>query len=439
MNLRPVQYRHLPQGLQIAIARAQMEVAEKRLALLLAQGPSAQTAAQSDSTPTEGNGGVELGEAEDNMEAGEPEEATTREDKGTWDAMVVPQSTRAPDIAGEDSNAMPPVTAIDDEMMPALDNGPTEVPDNHPGGTDTDENDEDARSAAADDNDEVEGLVRDDDDEIDAVTVKTESEKAETTAAPTNEEDDDAMPIGPFIGRILRWAGVVWSDAETRPGVDFEAAADLATEMMGFEIASARDEQAPRRAPLDIKSAKQWASKQRMVSKIYPTVAEPNYTQLVAQTWRNIREQPYKDVTKMKGRYGLIGVIRAIYQANAIDPKKREDFRVVMLDAADALRAMRATIGAARDAQPGPAAAPMVSSSLLEVLTQRNAEQTAQATEAIDRMSKGDIIEIESEDEEPARGYKNGSSGGGKVRQFSAKRKPTSTPGPPPQSKKKRS
>ncbi|VDC02176.1 unnamed protein product [Peniophora sp. CBMAI 1063] len=97
--------------------------------------------------------------------------------------------------------------------------------------------------------------------------------------------------------------------------------------------------------------------KQRMAPKIYETVPEPNYTQLVAQTWRHIREQPYEDVMLMHGRYGLIGVVRAIYQASAVDPKKREDFRVVMLDAADALRAMRETIGSARDAQWVPAAA----------------------------------------------------------------------------------
>ncbi|VDB96554.1 unnamed protein product [Peniophora sp. CBMAI 1063] len=412
---------HLYQNLQIEIARAKMELAQKRLALLLAQ--------------------VELGNVKDDVRCSEPGEATAHEGGDAADVTDVPQCRQGPDVA-EDANATPPVATIDDESTYALDIEPTKVPGDGPGGADTDENDDDTYSPAAlDENNEVESLVRDDDEdpEMSPITIKAESEKAEMSAAPTTEDEEDAMPIGPFIDRVLRWAGAVWSDAETRPGVDFEAAADLATEMIGFEVVSVRDNQVALRAPLDIKSAKQWASKQRMPSKIYSTVAEPNYTQLVAQTWRRIRQQPYVDVMKMTGRYGLIGVVRAIYQANAVDPKKCEDFRALMLDAADALRAMRATIGAVRDAQPGPASGltTTASSSLLEVLTQRDPKQTAQATEVIDRMCNGDVIEIESEDEEPARSSKKGGSRG-KVVNVPTKRKPASTPGPSPKPKRRR-
>ena len=41
--------------------------------------------------------------------------------------------------------------------------------------------------------------------------------------------------------------------------------------------------QAASRAPLDIKSAKQWTSKQRMAAKIYASVPEHGYTQRIAQ------------------------------------------------------------------------------------------------------------------------------------------------------------
>ncbi|VDC01280.1 unnamed protein product [Peniophora sp. CBMAI 1063] len=424
--------------LQLAIARAEMELAEKRLALLMAQGSPALNASQINGASALGDLEVEPGRVEDNAPGGEPGEASVHESHDTADVTEVLQSTRDSSVA-EDANSLPPVTTAHHELAQVLDDAA--------GGAHTDDNDDDAHSAAVpDENDEVEDLVRDSDADADAdmspVTVKIEADKAETSSAPTNGDDEDVLPIGPFIDRVLRWAGLVWSDAETRSGVDFDAAADLATEMMGFEIVSVRGAQVACRAPLDIRSAKQWASKQRMASKIYATVPEPNYTQLVAQAWRHIREQPFEDVKKMSGRYGLIGVVRAIYQANAVDSDKHEDFRVVMLDAADALRAMRATIGLARDAQPGPVAAPTAtaSSTLLQVLTQRNAEQAAQATEVLDRMSNGDIIEIESDDEEPVHGSRKGGSGsgGGKARNVPAKRKPTSAPGPPSKPKKHR-
>ncbi|VDB96151.1 unnamed protein product [Peniophora sp. CBMAI 1063] len=416
-----------------------MELAEKRLALLMAQGSPAQAASQVNGASALGDVEVESGSVEDNIQGGEPGEATMQENQDTEHVTEVPQSMRDPSVVEEDANSLPPVTTIHHEAMQLLDNAAD--------GGETDENDDDARSAAApDENDEVEGMVRDDDADADAditpVTVKVEADKVDSSSAPTNGEDEDSMPIGPFVERVLRWAGIVWSDAEVRPGVDFNAAVDLATEMMEFEIVSVRGVQVARRAPLDIRSAKQWASKQRMAPKIYATVPEPNYTQLVAQTWRHIREQPYEDVIKMHGRYGLIGVVRAIYQANAVDPKKSEDFRVVMLDAADALRVMRTTIASARDAQPASPAAPTAtaSSTLLQVLTERNAEQAAQVTEVLDRLSNGDIIEIESDDEEPAHAFKKSGSGsgGGKARQVPAKRKSTSTPGPSPKPKKHR-
>ncbi|VDC01412.1 unnamed protein product [Peniophora sp. CBMAI 1063] len=420
--------------LQLAIARAEMELAEKRLALLLAQGSPAENGPQVNGASASGYVEVELGNIEENVQGREPDDSTAYESQDTAHASEVPQSTRDPSVANEDANSPPPGT---------IPNGPTQALDNAAGCVNTDENYDDASSAAApDETDEVEDLVRDADTDMSSVTVKIETDTTDTSSAPTNGYDEDIMPIGRFIDRVLRWAGVVWSDAEARAGVDFEAAAALATEMMGFEIVSVCGDQVALRAPLDIRSAKQWASRQRMVSKIYAKVAEPNYTQLVAQTWRHIRELPYEDVKKMNGRYGLIGVVRAIYQANAIDPNKCEDFRVVMRDAADALRAMRTAIKSARDAQLAPTAAPTAaaSSTLLQVLTQRDAEQAAQATEALDRMSNGDVIEIESDDEEPVHGSKKGGSGSGvgKARKVLAKRKSTSTPGPSPKPKRHR-
>ncbi|VDC00219.1 unnamed protein product [Peniophora sp. CBMAI 1063] len=429
----------MDKDLQLAIARAEMELAEKRLALLMAQGSPMLNASQINGVSVLGDVEVELSRDEDNAPGGEPGEATVHESHDTADVAEVSQSTRDSSVADDDAQSLPPVAVIHHEQRQVLDNAA--------GGAETDEKGDDARSAAApDENDEVESMVRHDDNDPDAdmspVTVKIETDKADTSSAPTNEDDEETMPVGPFIERVLRWAGAVWSDAEARSGVDFEAAADMVTEMMGFEIVSIRGDQVALRAPLEIKSAKQWASRQRMSSKIYATVAEPHYTQLVAQTWRHIREQPYEDVKKMNGRDGLIGVIRAIYQANAIDPKKREDFRVVMLDAADALRAMSAAIVSARDAQSAPTAAPTAtaSSTLLQVLTQRNEKQAGQATEALDRMSNGDVIEIESDDEEPVHGSKKGGSGGGggKARQVPTKRKSTSAAGPSPKPKKHR-
>ncbi|VDB96469.1 unnamed protein product [Peniophora sp. CBMAI 1063] len=409
-----------------------MEVAQKRLALLLAQGSPAQTAPERTGMPPNGDVGVELGNAEHNAQGGESGEATSR-DGADPAATELSPNTPGPAVAEEDANVLPHAVTVDDE--------PTQAPGDTLDGADADENDEDAHSAAApDDNDEVEGLVRDDgeDAETSPVTVRTETDEAKTSAAPTDGDDEDITLIGPYIDRVLRWAGAVWSDAEVRPGVDFGAAADLATEMLNFEIVSCAN-QASRRAPLNIKSAKQWASKQRMASKVYATVPEPNYVQLVVETWHHIREQPYKDVMKMHGKYGLIGVVRAVYQANAVYPEKSKDFSILMLEAADALRAMRAIIGAARDAQPGQATAPPIaaSTSLLDVLTLRNSERTAQATQVIKRLSNADVIEIESEDEEPARGSKGG-SGVGKSRKAAAKRKSTSTPGASPKPKRQR-
>ncbi|VDC05202.1 unnamed protein product [Peniophora sp. CBMAI 1063] len=407
-------------NLQIEIARAEMEVAQKRLALLLAQSAPAQTAPERTVMPPNGDVGDVPVKAERRVQGGKPGEAAPREG--------------GKDTADKEPNAMPPVTTIDAESM--------QTPDDDRGGAGVDDNGEDAHSAAApDDNDEVESLVREDDEDAETspVTAKTEADKANASAAPTDGDDEDSALIGPYIDRVLRWAGAVWSDAEVRPGVDFGAAADLATEMVNFEVVSCAI-QASRPAPLDIKSAKQWVSKQRMASKVYATVPEPNYAQLVVETWRRIREQPYNDVMKMHGKFGLIGVVRAVYQANAVDPEMCEDFSVLMLEVADALRAMRASIGAARDAQPGQATAPPIaaSASLLDVLTLRNSERTAQATEIIDRFSKADVIDIESEDEEPARGSKGGSGAGGKSRKAAAKRKSTSTPGPSTKPKRQR-
>ncbi|VDC01604.1 unnamed protein product [Peniophora sp. CBMAI 1063] len=434
----------MDKDLQLAIAQAEMEVAEKRLALLLAQGGlPAQSVAQVNGAPASGDAEWlipqgELGNIEDGMQGSEPGEAITRESQDDAHATEVPQSTRNPSIAEEDANPLPPVTIIQDE--------PTHVLNDATGGAETDESADDARSAAAlDENDEVESLVRDDDTDVDAdvtsVTVKTETDKAETSAAPTNNDMEDGMSVGAFMDRVFRWGGLVWSDSSTRKGVNAEAATQMATELVGFEVVTF--DQVGQRAPLDIKSARQWASKSRLAAKVYTSVPEANYTMLVAQAWRGIRQLPYQEALKMNGRYGLIGVIRAIYQANTIDPDACEDFRAMMLDAAEALRAMRATVMAARDAQLMTAPAPITSTSstLLDVLIQRDADQAVRATEAIKRLVSGDIIEIDDEEEERASVPRKGGSGGegGKPTRVPAKRKPTSTPVPSPRQKKNRS
>ncbi|VDC00579.1 unnamed protein product [Peniophora sp. CBMAI 1063] len=394
---------------EVAIARAQMEAAEKRLAHLSArQGSSVSNAPTGVGKPTTATSEIGLGSA------------------GYEDALTLEGLGAA--IAEKRGNAQPPVITPDDDSIQA--------PDGSQCSADTGLNDDFAPgSTASDEYDELADVVGDD------------HEPAETITALRNDGVEERMPVGVFIDRVFRWGGLVWSDSQTRQGVDVEAARQMATEMVGFEVIT--DDQvrslhlppAPltglkvgQRAPLEIKSACQWVSESRLATKVYTSVAESNYSALVAQAWCAIRQLPYNEVLKMNGRYGLIGIIRAIYQANAIDPEAREDFRMMMLDAAEALRAMRETIWAARSAELVPASAPITAppGTLLDVLMQRDTYQTVRTSEAIKRFVSGDVIEIDDDDDDELHDQKKRGKGkdGEMKPAIPAKRKSTGTTKP---------
>lgn len=116
----------------------------------------------------------------------------------------------------------------------------------------------------------------------------------------------------------------------------------------------------------------------------------------------------------MNGRFGLIGVFRAIYQANVVDPEAWTDFRALMIDATEALRAMRETTvaqqaaaAAATLSNPTPAVAD--TRTLLDVLMERNPDFTPIVNDILDDMAAPDpeVIVI---DDEPAESSSSSSS-----------------------------
>lgn len=44
------------------------------------------------------------------------------------------------------------------------------------------------------------------------------------------------MSAAVFIDKAMRFSGLMWSDSDTRVGVDSATASELATGMIGFEI-----------------------------------------------------------------------------------------------------------------------------------------------------------------------------------------------------------
>ncbi|VDB94400.1 unnamed protein product [Peniophora sp. CBMAI 1063] len=247
------------------------------------------------------------------------------------------------------------------------------------------------------------------------------------------EQDGGPMSLPDFMGRAFRFTGLMWQDSYRREGVDAVAASMLATEMINFELLNVN--QVGRPAPLDIRSARQWASRSRMANKIYRQVPEKNFTALVADMWQNIRQMPLQDVLRLNGRFGLIGVVRAIYQANAVDPEAGSDFRVLMVEVTEALRSMRGIIES-RNAQTASVLSP--TRTLLDALRERNAAFTEVASEVLERMT-GANSSISGE-RTPAASLpeEDGNSGTYRCEETSTKRKATSIMGPMPPSKKAR-
>lgn len=140
-----------------------------------------------------------------------------------------------------------------------------------------------------------------------------------------------------------------------------------------------------------------------MASKFHDSVSDHNFTALVARMWRNIRTLPFQSVRRMNGRYGLIGVIRAIYQANRLDHESIDDFRALMHDASNLLDALRA---AGRPVDPDEETAsppPVDNATVLEVLTALDPVSAQEATDAIERLATEhvDAIEVSDDDETP--------------------------------------
>lgn len=120
-----------------------------------------------------------------------------------------------------------------------------------------------------------------------------------------------------------------------------------------------------------------------------------NFASLVGRAWRDLRSLPFDDVCRMNGRFGLVGLLRAIYQANVLSPNAEGDFSLVMQDAARVLRAMR---DASLDNRtPGTVVA--APGTVLEVLLELDLEATEVATAAINRIAgdEPEVIDIEDE------------------------------------------
>lgn len=197
--------------------------------------------------------------------------------------------------------------------------------------------------------------------------------------------------------------------------------------LWAFAIVILMSSQHGLRAPVGVPSAKRWASKSRVAAKIYKDVPEHNYTSLVAKMWRKIRNLRFEDVRRMNGRFGLIAIIRSIYQANVLAPADAEEgFRVLMEDASRVLSALRA-------AGPPPSVVAPSPRRVLDVLNELDEGLTQTATDVIERFAaqkEADVIEIEDEKDEspPKKDGKDGDdrSGGASASPKSSRKRKTS-------------
>ncbi|KZV61409.1 hypothetical protein PENSPDRAFT_299393 [Peniophora sp. CONT] len=429
------------ENLEMELAEAEMVLAQKRVALLRAQAQAGAIATVQQATlgggehapeqPHEAAGaitvlGVDVAEQvalagvdaqpTEPIEMGDqplgPGEQATTERLGNGD-----DSVHGADFpADAEADELPPVTVlseVDGMQVDALANAQTGTTDDAP--------------PAQDEEDEVEDELNDEQQDAGSHTA--------AVVADIDEHESGGPMLRPaFMRRAFNFTGLVWQDSASREGVDAGAAQFMVRETMAFEAGNYN--QAWGRAPIPIQSARQWASKSRMPTKIYNKVPEVDFTVLVTRMWRAIRGMDYNDVRRMNGRFGLIGVVRAVYQANALNHDAEEDFRVIMNDVGRALQALR---------YPDDAPAGTV----LEVLTWLDPAPTDDATAVIDRIAGGEeVIEIDDDEDEddasppsPKKKKKDdddkdkgGASGGSKR---SPKRKAGSTAGSKASPKKK--
>ncbi|KZV60047.1 hypothetical protein PENSPDRAFT_694616 [Peniophora sp. CONT] len=367
----------------IELAEAEMELAQKRVALLrarAAQGAAVGNAIIQDAPPSALDGGqheaVDAGAASATGGLADAEQIARHEND-----VLPPTLVEPPTLAEAEGQVAPGQAAAEIDAKSGSVNDEEFV---EAAPMDITNNDDDAAMVAP---------VQDEEGEVDEVDEALNGDEqgaaTQTLAATTDADEHEGggpMNRPTFMRRVFNWAGLVWQDSAGREGVDTEAAQYMVGEAISFEHNNYDERWG--RAPVPVLSARQWASKGRMPAKIYKAVPEANFTALVARMWRTIRGLNFHDVRRMNGRFGLIGIIRAIYQANALEVDAEEDFRIIMNDVGRALQALRYP----NDATNG---------SLLSVLSALDDAVTAEATAVLDRLADADdVIEIEDGDDE---------------------------------------
>lgn len=132
--------------------------------------------------------------------------------------------------------------------------------------------------------------------------------------------------------------------------------------------------QAWKSACIDLEFVDEWAHETDLQA-VFGEVVQPNLSAHIARVVRRIREKPLAQVQLMCGPTGVIGIVRAIYEALIVDPGAEGQLMVVVSEIARIFNALHSP--------PED-----TSGTIIDYLTETDAAKTQHATAILNEMAE---------------------------------------------------